>query len=176
MKARYLLPLLTFTAFAAQAMTISSQDIQEGSPMANTFAYKGFGCSGGNQSPQLSWQGAPAGTGSYAITAYDPDAPTGSGWWHWQVVNIPASVHSLKRDASGHIQGADELTNDYGNKGFGGVCPPSGDGMHRYQFTVWALPDARLELPANASAALVGYLLNAKALDKATLTATYVTP
>lgn len=173
MKKLTLIALLGLLPLTASAMTLTSRDIQEGSPMADTFVYQGFGCSGGNLSPQLSWQGAPAGTKSYAVTAFDPDAPTGSGWWHWQVVNIPVKTTTLKRGASGHIKGADELTNDYGGQGFGGVCPPAGDGMHRYQFTVWALPDAKLALPDNASAALVGYMLRAKSLAHAKLTATY---
>ncbi|KLV06963.1 kinase inhibitor [Photobacterium aquae] len=174
MKAKYLLPLLAVVSFTSSAMTLTSKDIQEGSRMADTYTYNGFGCSGDNQSPQLSWSGAPEGTKSFAITAYDPDAPTGSGWWHWMAIDIPASQQSLKRGESPKIPGATELHNDYGVKGFGGVCPPKGDGMHRYQFTVWALPMAKLDLPKGASNALVGFMLNSKALDKATLTATYV--
>lgn len=175
MKAKLLLPLLAFVSFTSSAMTLTSHDIHEGQLMASTYAYNGFGCTGDNQSPQLSWSGAPKGTKSFAITAFDPDAPTaGSGWWHWQVINIPATTHTLSRDQSGHIKGATELTNDYGVKGFGGVCPPANGKMHRYQFTVWALPDAKLAIPANASQALVGYMLNAKSLAHARLTATYV--
>ncbi len=174
MKAKFLIPLLAAVSFGSSAMTLTSNDVQEGSRMADTYAYNGFGCTGGNQSPQLSWSDAPKGTKSFAITAFDPDAPTGSGWWHWVAVNIPASQHSLNRGESGHIKGAEEMKNDYGLKGFGGVCPPKGAGMHRYEFTVWAMPTEKMELPKGASNALVGYMLNAQSLGKARLTATYV--
>lgn len=174
MKAASVLTLMAAMSFGASAMTLNSTDIQEGARMAETFAFKGFGCSGENQSPQLSWRGVPAGTRSFAITAHDPDAPTGSGWWHWVAVDIPANQHTLERGASGHIKGAREMNNDYGFAGFGGACPPKGEGMHRYEFTVWALPVEKLEVPENASNALVGFMLNSTALGKSTLTATYV--
>lgn len=171
---RFIFSLFILLSTQTSAMTLYSWDIQEGQLMPSTFEFKGFGCTGDNLSPQLSWHGAPEGTKSFAITAYDPDAPTGSGWWHWQVINIPADTMQLSRGVSGKLTNATELTNDYGAKGFGGACPPQGDGMHRYEFTVWALPEAKLSIPENASAALVGYMLNAKALDKAKLTATFV--
>lgn len=174
MKAASLLTLMAAVSFGASAMTLNSSDIQEGSRMAETFAFSGMGCNGKNQSPQLTWRDAPAGTRSFAITAHDPDAPTGSGWWHWVAVDIPATQHALARGASGHIKGAREMRNDYGFVGYGGACPPKGEGMHRYEFTVWALPTEKLELPENASNALVGFMLNSSALGKATLTATYV--
>ncbi|MEZ8129675.1 kinase inhibitor [Enterovibrio norvegicus] len=175
MKTTLLVALLAATSFTSSAMTLTSQDIQEGSRMANTFAYNGFGCTGDNLSPQLSWNDAPEGTKSFAITAFDPDAPTGSGWWHWVALDVPASKHSVKRGASGDIKGAKEMSNDYGATGFGGACPPKGHGMHRYQFTVWALPTETLGLPEKPSNALIGYMLNSSALEKATLTATFVT-
>ncbi|PKF51205.1 YbhB/YbcL family Raf kinase inhibitor-like protein [Enterovibrio nigricans] len=174
MKTKYIVPFIAALSFGAHAMTLTSSDIQEGSRMSDTFAFQGFGCDGDNVSPQLSWGNAPKGTKSFAITAYDPDAPTGSGWWHWVAVDIPASQHSVKQGASGKIPHAIEMKNDYGTQGFGGVCPPKGDGMHRYQFTVWALPTEKLALPENPSNAIVGYMLNSSALGKATLTATYV--
>ncbi|WP_162048362.1 YbhB/YbcL family Raf kinase inhibitor-like protein [Vibrio taketomensis] len=174
MKRTLIATTLLLTAFASSAMTLTSTDIQEGSRMADTYAFNGFGCSGDNVSPQLSWQDAPEGTKSFAITAYDPDAPTGSGWWHWVATDIPASVNSLKQGASGHDFTGKQQHNDYGSVGFGGVCPPKGDGMHRYQFTVWAMPSEKLDIPQGASNALIGFMLRANALDKATLTATYV--
>ncbi len=154
---------------------LTSPDIQEGHFMAKSFEFNGFGCDGPNLSPALAWQNAPAGTKSFAITVYDPDAPTGSGFWHWLVVDIPASVTSLAQGAgNGDLPaGSRSFTNDYGIKEFGGACPPQGHGMHRYQFTVWALPEASLVVPDGASAAVVGFMLNATALAKATLTATY---
>ncbi|MEF2522717.1 YbhB/YbcL family Raf kinase inhibitor-like protein [Vibrio mimicus] len=179
MKARHLLPLfatavVSLPALSSQVMTVTSQDIQEGSRMANHFAFNGFGCSGDNLSPQLSWDNAPKGTKSFAITAYDPDAPTGSGWWHWVALDIAPDQHAVARGAAKQLKGVRELNNDYGFSGFGGACPPQGHGMHRYQFTVWALPFEKMDIPKGASNALVGFMLRANALDQATLTATYV--
>ncbi|HAS3654208.1 TPA: YbhB/YbcL family Raf kinase inhibitor-like protein [Vibrio cholerae] len=178
MKARYLLPVLaaaiTFPALSSPVMTLTSQDIQEGSRMANQFVFNGLGCSGDNLSPQLSWNNAPKGTKSFAITAYDPDAPTGSGWWHWVALDIAADQHNVARGAAKQLKGVRELNNDYGFSGFGGACPPQGHGMHRYQFTVWALPFEKMEIPQGASNALVGFMLRANTLGQATLTATYV--
>ncbi|MDP2571760.1 YbhB/YbcL family Raf kinase inhibitor-like protein [Vibrio penaeicida] len=175
MKTQYLALLLAAASFNSAAFTLSSSDIQEGSRMDKAFEFKGFGCEGDNLSPALSWQDAPRGTKSFAITAYDPDAPTGSGWWHWVATDIPAEVTSIKRGASTQVKFAGkERKNDYGSIGFGGACPPEGHGMHRYQFTVWALPTENLAAPDNASNAIVGYMLNSSSLGKATLTATYV--
>jgi len=154
---------------------VTSPDIQEGHFMAKTFEFNGFGCDGPNLSPALRWKNAPAGTQSFAVTVYDPDAPTGSGFWHWLVLDIPAEVHELAQGAGNGTlpAGCRSFMNDYGIKEFGGACPPEGHGMHRYQFTVWALPTPTLGVPEGASAAVVGFMLNANALAKATLTATY---
>jgi Raf kinase inhibitor-like YbhB/YbcL family protein len=160
-------------ACVANALDMISDDIQEGYPMAKTFEYSGWGCTGANVSPHLSWSGAPQGTKSFAITAYDPDAPTESGFWHWIATDIPANVSELPQGVNVAKLGGKEVRIDYGSVGFGGVCPPQGDGMHRYQFTVWALPKAKLGLDNNTPAAVVGFTLNSLALDKATLTATY---
>ncbi|MDO6499033.1 YbhB/YbcL family Raf kinase inhibitor-like protein [Photobacterium sanguinicancri] len=170
-------PVLALSIFAlvapVYAFEVSSKDIQEGHPMAKTFEYKGWGCDGGNLSPQLMWKDAPEGTKSFAITAFDPDAPTGSGFWHWVAINIPASVSDLPRGVNIEKLGGQNLRIDYGTVGFGGVCPPENDGMHRYQFTVWALPTEKLNLNEDTSAAVAGFTLNSMALDKVTLTATY---
>lgn len=160
------------TAAPALALDLSSTDIQPGQPMGERHVYAGFGCSGGNQSPALQWSGAPEGTRSFAITAYDPDAPTGSGWWHWVMFNLPASVTSLPTGTAipaGAVQGR----TDFGAPGYGGPCPPVGHGPHRYVFTVHALKVDSLALDANASAAMVGFMVNANSLAKASLTATY---
>jgi Raf kinase inhibitor-like YbhB/YbcL family protein len=171
------LAALSALSYAANAEQLSSPDIKEGHFMAKTFEFAGFGCAGANKSPSLNWSDLPAGTKSVAVTAYDPDAPTEAGWWHWLVVDIPVATTSLAQGAgseSGKLpEGSRSFNNDFGVKNFGGACPPEGHGMHRYQFTVWALPDAKLEVPDNANPALVGYMLNAKALAKKTLTATY---
>ncbi|NRB66272.1 MAG: YbhB/YbcL family Raf kinase inhibitor-like protein [Vibrio sp.] len=168
-----LLAVGILTAGTVQAFELMSEDIIEGHPMQKTFEYKGWGCDGDNLSPQLTWQSAPAGTKSYAISVYDPDAPTGSGFWHWLAFDIPASVKALPRGVDIDKLGGKESRIDFGTAGYGGACPPVGDGMHRYQFTVWALPAASLDLDPQTPAAVVGFTLNNMALGKATLTATY---
>lgn len=169
--------LAAASAVHADDLTLQSSDISHGDFMAKAQEFEGFGCSGGNQSPQLSWSGVPEGTKAFAVFAYDPDAPTGSGWWHWQVINIPADVTELKAGAGGAEsgdmpEGSMQMRNDYGYAGFGGACPPVGDGAHRYQFTVYALSQV-LDLPADASAALTGYMVKANALASATIEALY---
>ncbi|MGS2718646.1 YbhB/YbcL family Raf kinase inhibitor-like protein [Eionea flava] len=167
---------LTHVAFA-DSLQLSSDDISHGEFMAKAQEFEGFGCSGDNASPHLTWSGAPAETKAFAILAYDPDAPTGSGWWHWQVVNIPAEVTAIstgagtvdgKRMPAGSLQ----IENDYGSKSFGGACPPKKNGAHRYQFTIHAL-SKKLALPDNASAALTGYFVNANSLASSTIEALY---
>lgn len=173
-----MLLLLFFSISAlADSFTLSSTDISHGEFMKSTHEFQGFGCSGGNKSPQLSWSNAPAGTKAFAVTVYDPDAPTGSGWWHWQLVNIPENVLTLATGA-GDVsknqtpKGSFHIINDYGFAGFGGACPPEGHGAHRYQFTVHAM-SKKLELPENASGALVGYMINANSLGSSTIEALY---
>jgi Raf kinase inhibitor-like YbhB/YbcL family protein len=114
------------------------------------------------------WNGAPEGTESFAVTVYDPDAPTGSGWWHWFAFNIPADVTSLP--GGGEVNGV-QLTNDYGVEGFGGACPPPGV-VHRYQFTVHAL-DTTLKIDNSVSNALAGFMVNANSIASSTITAVY---
>jgi hypothetical protein len=133
----------------------------------------GFGCAGGNVSPQLSWSGAPKETKSFALTCFDPDAPTGSGFWHWLVVNIPADVTSLAAGAGsggGEVpKGALQTRTDFGAPGYGGPCPPEGDHPHRYLFTVHAVGLAELPVQADTSAAIVGFYLHFNTLEKAAL-------
>ena len=134
----------------------------------------GFGCDGGNKSPHLRWDGAPPGTRSFAVTCFDPDAPTGSGFWHWVLVNIPASVTELPVDAgnaaSGKLPaGALQVRTDFGKPGYGGPCPPEGDHPHRYLFTVFAVSMDTLPVTADTSAAVVGFYLNFNTLAKASL-------
>lgn len=166
--------LLLLSAGAVQAadFTLSSPDIADGKPIAERHVFNGFGCAGGNQAPALAWSGVPDGTRSLAVTAYDPDAPTGSGWWHWVVFNLPPSADGLP--AGGPVpQGAVESRTDFGAPGYGGPCPPQGHGAHRYVFTVHALKVDALPLDADAPAAMVGFFLNANSLGTASLTATY---
>lgn len=163
------------TSATAQTFELHSTDISEGQQLPLAHVFNGFGCEGSNVSPQLSWSNPPTGTKSFAITAYDPDAPTGSGWWHWNVVNIPASVTFLDRGVSNTKklpESAVELRNDYSTTGFGGACPPPGE-VHRYIFTIYALDVENLDLPKNASNALVGFMTRANALATARITAVY---
>jgi Raf kinase inhibitor-like YbhB/YbcL family protein len=158
--------------------TLSSPTIKPGSMLSDAQVFKGFGCEGKNISPALKWSGAPSGTKSYAVTVYDPDAPTGSGWWHWVVYNIPASASELPEgagaaDGKGMPAGAVQGRTDFGAAGFGGACPPAGDKPHRYIFTVYALKTDKIEAPADASAALVGFMVNANKLGKASFEAKY---
>jgi Raf kinase inhibitor-like YbhB/YbcL family protein len=157
---------------------LTSPDIKPGSMIARKFEFNGFGCSGQNKSPALKWSGAPKGTKSFVVTVYDPDAPTGSGWWHWTVVNIPAGVNELPPDAGAAgganlPKGATQVRSDYGTAAWGGVCPPPGDKPHRYVFTVYALKTDKLDLPADATAALAGFMTKANAIGQASFTAKY---
>jgi len=173
-----ILLLIISTSLFAGSFTLSSQDIAQGEFMPKAQEFNGFGCSGGNLSPHLKWTDAPKGTKSFAITAYDPDAPTGSGWWHWQVVNIPMTVMEIATDA-GNIKtnmaptGSKQIQNDYGSRGFGGACPPIGHGIHHYRFTIHALSVEKLELPENASGALTGYMINTHTIEFSTIEPLY---
>lgn len=173
------------------SFTLISPDLASGS-FTNQFIANGFGCTGDNVSPALEWRNAPAGTRSFALTMYDPDAPTGSGFWHWAVYNIPGNV-------SGLVQGAGNASaklpipafggsNDFQDTGvngvngnYGGPCPPAGDSSHRYIFTIYALAVEDVAtaggVPKTGTAALYGFLLNKglsnQVLGKASFTATY---
>jgi len=138
--------------------------------------FNGMGCSGQNISPALQWYNPPAGTRSFAVTAYDPDAPTGSGWWHWVMYNIPAGTTGLPAGAGNGRnapRGSAQGQTDFGTKGYGGPCPPAGDRPHHYHFTVFALKVDKLDIPGNATAAYVGFNLNANKLATARVTALY---
>lgn len=161
----------------AEGFTLTSPTIKADQPLSKEQEFNDFGCSGANYSPALAWSGVPEGTKSLALTVYDPDAPTGSGWWHWVVFNLPADTQSLppQIDAKGTglpATAVQSLT-DFGSIGFGGACPPQGDKPHHYQFTLHALNVDKLDLKADAMPAMVGFMLNANSLGKATLTATY---
>lgn len=179
MRLRYaVLMLAAFAAAPAAAFEVTSNDMRAGQPMSGAQVLKGFGCEGGNVSPQLAWRDVPAGTKSFAVTVYDPDAPTGSGWWHWVIFNIPADVRELPAGAGDPASGlapagSVQSRTDYGAPGYGGPCPPVGHGPHRYQFRVFALDVERLDLAPDSSAALVGFMLNAHKLGVAGLEALY---
>ncbi len=164
-------------ALAAGKLTLKSADVKPGGTLGEQQVFNGMGCTGGNVSPQLSWENAPPDTKSFAVTVYDPDAPTGSGWWHWLVYDIPAAAKELPQGAgSGKAalpEGARQGRTDFGTRGFGGACPPPGDKPHRYVFTVYALKVDKLDVPEDASAAMIGFNAKANALASATFTATY---
>lgn len=136
--------------------------------------FNGFGCSGENISPELSWENAPKSTKSFAITVYDPDAPTGSGWWHWVVFDISKDKTNLPK-GFGNSKSKDVIQSmtDFGKSGFGGACPPIGDKPHRYIFTVHALDVETLGLDESANPALVGFMLNSHSIAKASVISYY---
>mgnify|MGYP003460912157 FL=1 len=155
-----------------QTFTLTSKDVGGQATMQQVF--NEFGCTGANLSPELSWSNAPAGTKSFAITMYDPDAPTGSGWWHWTVFDIPVGTSSLASGAgdvnkgllpAGALQGQ----TDFGVVGYGGPCPPPGHGPHQYLITIHALDIETLGLTTSASAPMVGFTVNQHTLAKATI-------
>jgi Raf kinase inhibitor-like YbhB/YbcL family protein len=165
-------------AMPAAAFELSSDEVRQGGTIGVAQVYNDFGCTGKNVSPSLTWQNPPVGTRSYAVTVYDPDAPTGSGWWHWVVFNIPPTMTSLPSgagDASGGKlpAGVVQSRTDFGKPGYGGPCPPKGDKPHRYIFTVYALKVEHLDLDANASGAMVGYMLNANKIRAVSITSKY---
>jgi Raf kinase inhibitor-like YbhB/YbcL family protein len=166
--------VLFFLANRAVAadFTVTSPQIKDGEIMPMEQVLNGFGCTGANISPELNWENEPEGTKSYAVTVYDPDAPTGSGWWHWIAFNIPASATGLPTNASVNPEASNmtQSRTDFGTSGYGGACPPEGDTPHRYQFQVWALDTDRIDLDPQASGAMVGYFLNMHKLVKAELT------
>lgn len=162
---------------AADGFQLSSTTVAAGASLGNEQVYNGFGCSGKNVSPALHWSGAPTGTKGFALTVYDPDAPTGSGWWHWVVYDIPANATDLAEGAGntgGKLPaGAQQGKTDFGTPGYGGPCPPTGDKPHHYIFTLYALKTDKLGVSADSTAALIGYMINANKLGKASFTALY---
>lgn len=164
--------LVLTTASYAQTFTLKSKDV--GGQATNKEVFKGFGCTGENISPQLYWENVPAGTKSFAVTMYDPDAPTGSGFWHWVIFDIPANITELKSDAGnpskniappGSIQGK----TDFGQVGYGGPCPPEGSPSHEYKITVYALKTEKLGVDQNATAAVVGFNIFFNTIAKASI-------
>lgn len=135
----------------------------------------------GDQSPQLSWINPPTGTKSYAGTMYDPDAPTGSGWWHWVVFNLPAKTVALPTDAGNVAKklmptAATQSETSFGSKGYGGAAPPKGDPPHGYIITVYALDTEKVDLPADSHPAKVGFYLGAHTIAKASIISYYKAP
>ncbi|HSS67106.1 MAG TPA: YbhB/YbcL family Raf kinase inhibitor-like protein, partial [Nocardioidaceae bacterium] len=157
---------------AIPSFTVTSDDVSHGEPLADKHV-----AAKGNTSPHLAWSGAPEGTRSYVVTAYDPDAPTPSGFWHWVVVDIPADVTELAAGAGESDatlpHGAFHVANDVGGKSFTGAAPPDGDHPHRYYFVVHAVGQETLGVDANASPAVVSFNLAFKGLGRAIIQGTY---
>ncbi|MBS0580287.1 MAG: YbhB/YbcL family Raf kinase inhibitor-like protein [Proteobacteria bacterium] len=170
-------PTQAATPGADKKFTLSSPVLKAGGTIGGAQVFDGFGCQGGNVSPALSWSNPPAGTQSFALMVHDPDAPTGSGWWHWIVYNIPATTNSLPAGA-GSAQGANlpagavQGRTDFGTVGYGGPCPPPGK-PHHYYFRLYALKVAKLDLPQDATAAFIGFNVRGQALGSAELLGLY---
>lgn len=178
MRLHIILAVMALSSAGAQAFGLASAEVKPGGTIASAQVYDKFGCTGSNVSPSLTWKNPPPGTHSFAVTVYDPDAPTGSGWWHWVVFDLPADTTSLPAGAgdvaAGKLPaGAVQSRTDFGTRGYGGPCPPKGDKPHHYVFTVYALKTDKLGVDANASGAMVGFALHANKIGKATFTARY---
>jgi Raf kinase inhibitor-like YbhB/YbcL family protein len=176
MKTPSLLFALTLSFFLVQSASaapfaIVSPDYVQGQKIADQHVANTFGCTGKNIAPAISWKDAPADTKSFAVTLFDPDAPTGSGWWHWVVTNIPASATELKPGAL--PSGAVESNTDFGKPGYGGPCPPAGDKPHRYILTVHALKIDKLPLDGSSPGAMAGFYIKSNEIAKAQVTARY---
>ncbi len=175
--------LLMFASFAsakekAKKMSITSASWQNDEDITGDFVFKGMGCEGKNQSPEVSWKDLPKNAKSIAVTVYDPDAPTGSGWWHWIIYNIPVTMTGLpqgfgemgKRKLKG---GPIQNMTDFGDVGYGGPCPPQGDSPHHYFLKVFALDVEKLDIPDKASGAMAGFYINQHIVAEAGLTGFY---
>ncbi|ALL84088.1 hypothetical protein AD017_28120 [Pseudonocardia sp. EC080619-01] len=161
-----------------QSFTLTSTDVNDGAALSTPQLSGIFGAGGEDVSPQLSWSGAPEGTRSYVVTCFDPDAPTGAGFWHWAVLDIPASVTELPTGAgddtgSGLPDGAVQLANDASLRRFLGAAPPPGHGPHRYYFVVHAVDVPSLEVPATATPSFLGFNLFGHTLARAVLVGTH---
>jgi Raf kinase inhibitor-like YbhB/YbcL family protein len=155
----------------AGSFTVTSTDVAQGEPLSDDHAF-----AGGNTSPELSWSGFPEATKAFVVTCFDPDAPIVSGFWHWVLVNLPATVTSLPTGAGTTERlenGAFHVRNDFGTKSYGGAAPPAGDQVHRYYFVVHAIDVEALDVDADATPAVVGFNLAFHTLARAIITPTY---
>jgi Raf kinase inhibitor-like YbhB/YbcL family protein len=177
--ATVLFTALAFVNAQSSSFSLRSSDIKTGSTIASEFVFNSFGCSGKNISPTLSWSGAPKNTKSFALIVHDPDAQTGvGGFTHWIAYNIPANTSSIAQGAGtvdGKLlpTGATQSATSFGTSGWGGPCPPAGEKPHHYVFTLYALKTEKLELPASASQAFVGFNIVSNTIAKTSFTALY---
>ena len=159
-------------------LNVTSRTFGEGQTMPQSTLFGGFGVGGGNRSPHIAWSGEPAETKSFAVILHDPDAPTGTGFFHWVLFNIPAGVHELSED-TGHESGeklpagAVQSHTDFGARAYGGPAPPPGHGPHRYEFYVYALDVPKLDADASATAALLRFMMLGHVVAEGKLTGTY---
>lgn len=157
-------------------MKLFSQDFNDGDKLPERHVFNGMGYQGDNLSPHLAWDDVPAGTKSFVVTCYDPDAPTGSGWWHWGVANLSADTRVLPQGAGSGVAdlpaGAVQTRTDFGSSGYGGAAPPKGE-SHRYIFTVYAIDVDALEVDESASGAYLGFNVHFHQLGSASITAIY---
>jgi Raf kinase inhibitor-like YbhB/YbcL family protein len=163
---------------SAPSFSVTSSDVSDGAALGRPHVSGVMGAGGEDRSPQLSWSGFPEGTRSFAVTVLDPDAPTGSGFWHWAVANIPASVTELPggagdKDRPELPEGAIQLRNDAGLAGYVGAAPPAGHGPHRYFVVVHAVDTDALDVGADTTPAVLGFNLFVHTLARATLVVTY---
>lgn len=157
---------------------LKSSDIKGGKQIDKKFIFNSFGCSGQNISPQISWVSVPPHTKSFALTVFDPDAPTQSGWWHWLVLNIPLNFKEIPQGFGNEnkfnlTNGIIQIRNDFSTFSFGGPCPPAGDKKHRYVFTLYALSVEKIDLKEDSSPAIASFMINQYVLSKSVIEAIY---
>jgi len=172
----FLLLITSYSVYSQNTFTLTSSTL--GGNSTKTEEFNGFGCTGENTSPQLAWSNPPEGTKSFAITMYDPDAPTGSGWWHWLAFDIPSDINELVKNA-GNVESklmpaeVIQSITDYGGYGYGGPCPPENHGIHQYIITIHALKVDKLGLDKNTNPAVVGYYLWNNTIAKSSIITYY---
>ncbi|MBQ8476715.1 YbhB/YbcL family Raf kinase inhibitor-like protein [bacterium] len=150
---------------------LTSNELVNNNTLPNAQVYNGYGCHGGNVSPQLEWHNIPQNTKSFAIICHDPDAPRPNGWYHWLVVNIEKNITSIKQGEK--IKNSLETMTDFDKAGYGGACPPVGHGVHRYNFTVYALDVEHLDVSVNSKPKEVESEILRHVIAKSTITGLY---
>ncbi len=162
----------TLTFAEEPAFILNSPSFDDDTSLPLKQVGKLMGCKGKNLSPALDWTDGPPGTESYAVTVFDPDSTSGSGWWHWVLFNIPNTTTELPEGVKTLPKGSIQSRNDYGNSSYDGACPPEKK-PHRYVFTVYALKTSSIPLDSSASGAMVGYYIQQNLLAKSSISATY---